>query len=89
MPTAEISARATRVAEYSKERITYGGVDYVELAVDTETGRVHIEKVFGAHDCGRPINPQVSSARSTAASCKASPMLSLSNALWTAMPATC
>jgi xanthine dehydrogenase YagR molybdenum-binding subunit len=57
MPTGEISAQATRVAEYSKERITYGGVDYVELAVDTETGRVHIEKVFGAHDCGRPINP--------------------------------
>lgn len=57
LPTSEISARATRVAEYSKEKITYGGVDYVELAVDTETGRVHIEKVFGAHDCGRPINP--------------------------------
>jgi xanthine dehydrogenase YagR molybdenum-binding subunit len=57
LPTDEISAKATRVAEYSKERITYGGVDYVELAVDTETGRVHIEKVFGAHDCGRPINP--------------------------------
>jgi len=32
-------------------------VDYVELAVDTETGRVHVEKVFGAHDCGRPMNP--------------------------------
>jgi xanthine dehydrogenase YagR molybdenum-binding subunit len=57
LPTDEISAQATRVPEYSKERITYGGVDYVELAVDTETGRVHIEKVFGAHDCGRPINP--------------------------------
>jgi xanthine dehydrogenase YagR molybdenum-binding subunit len=57
LPTDEISAQATRVAEYAKERITYGGVDYVELAVDTETGRVHIEKVFGAHDCGRPINP--------------------------------
>jgi xanthine dehydrogenase YagR molybdenum-binding subunit len=57
MPTDEISAQATRVAEYSKDRITYGGVDYVELEVDTETGRVHIEKVFGAHDCGRPINP--------------------------------
>jgi xanthine dehydrogenase YagR molybdenum-binding subunit len=57
MPTDEISAQTTRVPEYSKERITYGGVDYVELAVDTETGRVHIEKVFGAHDCGRPINP--------------------------------
>jgi len=35
MPSAEISAHATRVAEYSKERLTYGGVDYVELAVDT------------------------------------------------------
>jgi len=57
LPTDEISAQATRVPEYSKERITYGGVDYVELAVDTETGRVHVEKVFGAHDCGRPINP--------------------------------
>src|SRR3984893_5045053 len=57
LPTGDVSARATRVPEYSKERLTYGGVDYVELAVDTETGRVHIEKVFGAHDCGRPINP--------------------------------
>jgi xanthine dehydrogenase YagR molybdenum-binding subunit len=57
LPTEQISAQATRVAEYAKERITYGGVDYVELAVDTETGRVHVEKVFGAHDCGRPINP--------------------------------
>ena len=57
LPTGEISARAKRAAEYAKERLTYGGVDYVELAVDTETGRVHIEKVFGAHDCGRPINP--------------------------------
>jgi xanthine dehydrogenase YagR molybdenum-binding subunit len=57
LSTDQISAQSTRVAEYAKERITYGGVDYVELAVDTETGRVHIEKVFGAHDCGRPINP--------------------------------
>ena len=57
MPTDEISARATRVAEYTKDRLTYGGVDYVELAVDTETGRVHVERVFGVHDCGRPMNP--------------------------------
>jgi len=57
LPVDEISVRSTRVPEYSKERIMYGGVDYVELAVDTETGRIHIEKVFGAHDCGRPINP--------------------------------
>ena len=57
LPTEDISVRATRQPEYEKDRLTYGGVDYVELAVDTETGRVHIEKVFGAHDCGRPINP--------------------------------
>jgi len=57
LPTGEISARATRVPDYTKDRLTYGGVDYVEIAVDTETGRIHVEKVFGAHDCGRPINP--------------------------------
>ncbi len=57
LPTDEISVRATRVPEYSKDRLTYGGVDFVEIAVDTETGRIHVEKVFGAHDCGRPINP--------------------------------
>lgn len=57
MPTDEISARATRVPDYTRDRITYGGVDYVELAVDTETGRVHVERVLGVHDCGRPMNP--------------------------------
>ena len=57
MPTDEISTRATRVPDYSRDRLTYGGVDYVELAVDTETGRVHVERVFGVHDCGRPMNP--------------------------------
>ncbi|HEX6495472.1 MAG TPA: xanthine dehydrogenase family protein molybdopterin-binding subunit [Acidobacteriaceae bacterium] len=57
MPTSEIAARTMRVPDYEKARLLYGGVDCVELAVDTETGRVHIERVFGVHDCGRPINP--------------------------------
>ncbi len=57
MPTEEIAVRSTRVPDYAKERILYGGVDLVELAVDTETGRVHVERVLGVHDCGRPINP--------------------------------
>ena len=57
MTTDEVSARSTRIPDYTKDRLTYGGVDYVELAVDTETGRVHVEKVFGVHDCGRPMNP--------------------------------
>jgi len=49
MPTDEISARTTRGAEYAKERLTYGGVDYVELAVDTET----VER--GDANCGGEI----------------------------------
>ena len=57
MNTDEVSAISKRTPEYSKDKIVYGGVDYVELTVDTETGRIHIDKVFGAHDCGRPINP--------------------------------
>jgi xanthine dehydrogenase YagR molybdenum-binding subunit len=57
MPTSEVAARTTRVPDYEKKRLLYGGVDYVEIAVDTEAGRVHIEKVLGVHDCGRPINP--------------------------------
>lgn len=57
LPTDEIAVRFTRVPDYTKEKLTYGGVDFVELAVDTETGRVHVERVFAAHDCGRPINP--------------------------------
>ncbi len=57
LPTGDISARVTRGPEYAKEKLQYGGVDYVELAVDTETGRVHVEKVYAVHDCGRPINP--------------------------------
>ncbi len=57
MPTDEIAVRGKRSPEYAKEKLTYGGVDYVEIAVDTETGRVFVEKVYAAHDCGRPINP--------------------------------
>ncbi len=59
LPADEIAARAQRQEDYAKgpKPLVYGGVDYVELAVDTETGRVQIEKVFGAHDCGRPMNP--------------------------------
>src|SRR5579871_2316296 len=30
-----------------------------EVAVDTETGAVHVEKLVNAADCGRPINPAV------------------------------
>ena len=34
-----------------------GGVQFVQVAVDTETGMIKVEKVVAVHDCGRPINP--------------------------------
>ena len=34
-----------------------GGVQYVEVNVDTETGVIKVERVVAAQDCGRPINP--------------------------------
>jgi xanthine dehydrogenase YagR molybdenum-binding subunit len=36
-----------------------GGVQFAEVAVDTETGVVKVERVVAAHDCGRPINPKL------------------------------
>jgi xanthine dehydrogenase YagR molybdenum-binding subunit len=35
-----------------------GGVQFAEVAVDTETGKVRVERVTAVHDCGRPINPR-------------------------------
>lgn len=34
-----------------------GGVQFVEVAVDTELGLIHVERIVAVHDCGRPINP--------------------------------
>jgi xanthine dehydrogenase YagR molybdenum-binding subunit len=34
-----------------------GGVQFAQVAVDTETGVIKVEKVVAVHDCGRPINP--------------------------------
>jgi xanthine dehydrogenase YagR molybdenum-binding subunit len=34
-----------------------GGVQFVEVAVDTQTGVIKVERVLAVHDCGRPINP--------------------------------
>ncbi|HEY0320782.1 MAG TPA: xanthine dehydrogenase family protein molybdopterin-binding subunit [Pyrinomonadaceae bacterium] len=36
---------------------TYGGVQFAEVAVDTETGIIKVERVVAVHDCGRPLNP--------------------------------
>jgi xanthine dehydrogenase YagR molybdenum-binding subunit len=36
-----------------------GGVQFAQVAVDTETGVVKVERVVAVHDCGRPINPKL------------------------------
>jgi xanthine dehydrogenase YagR molybdenum-binding subunit len=62
MKTEEISARAKRSDDYKEAGgrgrfITYGGVQFAQVAVDTETGVIKVEKVWAVHDCGRPMNP--------------------------------
>ena len=58
MNTDEVSAQAKRIPDYDPSKYdTYGGVDIAEVAVDTETGRIHVKRVLAVHDCGRPINP--------------------------------
>jgi len=58
MNTDEVSAQARRVPDYDPSKYdTYGGIDVAEVAVDTETGRIHVKRVLAVHDCGRPMNP--------------------------------
>jgi xanthine dehydrogenase YagR molybdenum-binding subunit len=58
LPIETVTATARRSPEYGKrEAIFLGGVQFVQVAVDTETGIVKVEHVLAVHDCGRPMNP--------------------------------
>jgi xanthine dehydrogenase YagR molybdenum-binding subunit len=64
LQTEQIAARANRSKDYSAvgegaagRRIIYGGVQFAEVVVDTETGVIKVERVVAIHDCGRPLNP--------------------------------
>jgi xanthine dehydrogenase YagR molybdenum-binding subunit len=62
LQTEQIAARADRAKDYSAAgegnvRIQYGGVQFAEVSVDTETGVIKVERVVAVHDCGRPLNP--------------------------------
>ncbi|HEX5707693.1 MAG TPA: xanthine dehydrogenase family protein molybdopterin-binding subunit [Pyrinomonadaceae bacterium] len=69
LKTEQIAATASRADDYGgfafkneKEAFgfgvgVYGGVQFAEVAVDTETGVVRVERVVAVHDCGRPLNP--------------------------------
>jgi xanthine dehydrogenase YagR molybdenum-binding subunit len=61
--TEQIAARADRSKDYNAVggaaggRVMYGGVQFAEVSVDTETGVIKVERVVAVHDCGRPLNP--------------------------------
>jgi xanthine dehydrogenase YagR molybdenum-binding subunit len=62
LKTEQIAERSARSANYPggdpKGTPDYsGGVQFAEVAVDTETGVVKVERVVAVYDCGRPINP--------------------------------
>ncbi len=67
LKTEQITARASRSDDYggfaSKGEEFgmgiggYGGVQFAEVSVDTETGVIKVERVVAVHDCGRPLNP--------------------------------
>jgi len=66
--TDRISAVASRADDYGGFRQRFGdmaqaqqdlgGVQLAEVAVDTETGVVRVERVVAVQDCGRPMNPK-------------------------------
>ncbi len=45
------------MGDMASARNHLGGVQFAQVAVDTETGRVRVERIVAVHDCGRPINP--------------------------------
>lgn len=57
MRTETVSAIAKRSPEYGQRGMNFlGGVQFAEVAVDTETGVIRVERVVAVHDCGRPMN---------------------------------
>ena len=49
--------------EFAVGKHGIGGVQFVQLAVDTETGSVKVERIVAVHDCGRPINPMLTESQ--------------------------
>ncbi len=68
LPTEFVEVTATRKPDYGGFERDFGGrgglgvggmggVQFVEVEVDTETGIINVERIVAVHDCGRPINP--------------------------------
>jgi xanthine dehydrogenase YagR molybdenum-binding subunit len=60
----DIAVRATRKPDWKSDtNAAPGGVQFAQVAVDTETGVIHVERVVAVHDCGRTINPLTSTSQ--------------------------
>ncbi|HWO19115.1 MAG TPA: molybdopterin-dependent oxidoreductase [Kofleriaceae bacterium] len=58
IPTDELAAIASRPADWQGPRAEgYGGVQFAQVQVDTETGVIRVLRVVAVHECGRLINP--------------------------------
>ena len=67
--TDQLSATEARSDDYGGFRRRMGdanaaqndiaGVQFAEVAVDTETGAIRVERVVAVQDCGRPMNPML------------------------------
>ncbi|HUL96743.1 MAG TPA: xanthine dehydrogenase family protein molybdopterin-binding subunit [Usitatibacter sp.] len=47
-----------RMGDMASARNALGGVQFAQVAVDTGTGIVRVERIVAAQDCGRPMNPR-------------------------------
>jgi xanthine dehydrogenase YagR molybdenum-binding subunit len=67
LKNAQVSAQAQRAEDYggfempgARMRLgigAMGGVQFAQVAVNTETGVIKVERIVAVHDCGRPLNP--------------------------------
>lgn len=49
--------------EFAVGKHGIGGVQFAEVLVDVETGRVTVQRIVAVHDCGRPINPKLTESQ--------------------------
>lgn len=48
-----------RMGDANAAQMDTAGVQFAQVAVDTETGAIRVERFVCAQDCGRPINPKL------------------------------
>ncbi len=64
LSTDQLSLFASRAADYGGFEIgnfvghgRLSSVQFADVRVDTDTGRIYVDRIVAAHACGRPMNP--------------------------------